>query len=270
MPKTKAKVTTNVEHDSDDMFVTDGDNKPSQAQSRRRKNRLSRLEEYDEDPGRDGSKKYQKLAKMLDTCTTQEAGKTKAFLKEFRKSVTKRETELKTFRQKKEQEFIKGQEKFAAIFKQLSQQLSDGGAGALRKEDHPLFQQARTNMEDHQSLMEQFKLVEEQLNSNKLELPVVRWKKDEQEIKELLACSSRYGEALVGTALAPGSAAVVDRLDASEEDRFAKELFKDCQKTLVDGETWGYVAADQLKHFSAIARMVPPENEVHNEYGRTD
>ncbi|KAI1825722.1 hypothetical protein F4861DRAFT_500447 [Xylaria intraflava] len=261
MPKPRAKLADSGDHDSDGTFGTDRDIRPIQAQSRRKKSRLARLEEYDEDPGRDGSKKYQRLAKMLETCTTKEAGKTKSFLREFCKNVTKREAELKAFKQKKDLEFVKGQEKFDVIFKQLSQRRADGELGALRKEDHPLFQQARTNMEDHQSLMEQFKLVEEQLNANKLELPVARWKKDEQEIKELLSCGGRYGESLVGNALAPGSVVVVRQTEASEEDKFARELFKGCQKAL-DGETWGDVAEDQLKQFSAIARMVPVENEL--------
>ncbi|KAI1431738.1 hypothetical protein GGR50DRAFT_677918 [Xylaria sp. CBS 124048] len=259
MPRAKAKMADIVDQESDNPFVTDNDPKPNRKQPRRKKNRLSRLEEYDEDPGRDGSKKYQRLAKMLESCTTQETGKTKAFLREFRKNVTKQETELKAFRKKKELEFTKSQEKIDAILKEVSQELDGGQLGALRKEDHPLFQQARTNTEDYRSLIERFELMEEQLKGNKLDVPVARWKQDKQEIKELLVCGGRYGETMVGSALAPGSAGV-GQLDASEENRFARELFRDCQETL-DGETWGDVAESQLKQFSFMAKTMSPENE---------
>ncbi|KAI1150454.1 hypothetical protein F4825DRAFT_13458 [Nemania diffusa] len=210
-------------------------------------------------------RKYQRLANMLESCTTKEAGKSKAFLREFRKDVKKKDAELNIFREKKEQEFTKGQEKIATIFKQLSQQFPDGRDGrfsTLRKEDHPLFNLARVTKEDHQSLLKQFKLVEEQLDADKLELPMAQWKQDKQDIREFLGHSGRYGEALVGSLLAPESPAspVFDQANASEEGQFAKELFKDSRE-LMGGETWGQVAEDQLKHFSAIARMVQLEEE---------
>ncbi|KAI3327872.1 hypothetical protein HD806DRAFT_484238 [Xylariaceae sp. AK1471] len=250
--------------ESDGLLVKDGVNRPNQTQSRSKKRRLARLEEYDEDTGRAGSRGFQRWAKVFETCTSGEAARSKAFLKEFSKEVKKKEVELKTFRQMKEQEFTKGQEKFATVFKQLystatsTQQLPDGQnqrLGALRKEDHPLFKQAQTNTGGHLLLMTQFKLVEEQLNANKLELPVDRWKQDKRDIKELLACSGSYGEALVESVLAPKSAPcpVIDQPGTSENEQIAKELFKDSRKVL-DEETWGHVAEEQVKKFSAIAQ----------------
>lgn len=43
---------------------------------------------------------------MLESCTTKEAGKSKAFLREFRKDVKKKDAELNIFREKKEQELL--------------------------------------------------------------------------------------------------------------------------------------------------------------------
>jgi hypothetical protein len=118
-------------------------------------------------------------------------------------------------------------------------------------------------MRDHESLMTQFRHVEEQLNSNELELPLDRWNQDKRDIKALLACSGTYGEALVESVLAPKSAPcpVIDPPVTNENAQIAKELFRDSQKVL-DGETWGHVAEEQVKKFSAIAQSVPVEEEV--------
>lgn len=108
--------------------------------------------------------------------------------------------------------------------------------------------------------MKQFKLVEEQLKTNKLELPAAKWKQDYQEIREFLTSSGVYGETLIGSVLVPESAAnpVLNQPNTGEKDQFVKELFKDNQKVL-HGETWGQVAEEQLNHFSAMARMVQQE-----------
>ncbi|KAI0453213.1 hypothetical protein F5B21DRAFT_505605 [Xylaria acuta] len=252
MPRTRVKATDNVDGDESDSLFVGG--------SRSKKSKLSRLEEYDEDPGRAGSQNYQRLANMLENRTMKEASKSKIHLKKFRSEVKKRAMELKTYRQTQAQELAKGQEKSVAVFKKLSQQLPDGRAGQLgllRKEDHPLFKQARVNTESYQSLLKQFKLVEEQLKTNQLELPTAKWKQDNQDIRELLTCSGRYGETLIGSVLVPESAAnpVTDQPNTGETDQVVKGLFKGSQDVL-DGETWGQVAEDQLKHFSAMARTV--------------
>ncbi|KAI0860305.1 hypothetical protein F4860DRAFT_226345 [Xylaria cubensis] len=257
MPRAKAKVADNVDGDeSDGLFVR---------RPRSKKNKLSRLEEYDEDPGRAGSQKYQKLANILENHTTKEARNSKAYIKEFRSMVKEKGMELKAYRQKQKQELAEGQEKSPAVVKELSQQLSNGQAGQLgllRKEDHPLFKQAQVNTEVYQSLVKQFDLLEEQLKNDKLELPVAKWKQDNEKIREFLTCSGKYGETLIGNVLVPESAAnpAVDQRSTGEGDEFVKYLFKDCQDVL-DGETWGQVAEEQLKHFSAMARTVQPERK---------
>ncbi|KAI0406310.1 hypothetical protein F4802DRAFT_110409 [Xylaria palmicola] len=194
---------------------------------------------------------------MLENCTVREAEKSKAYLREFRREMEKHDEELKVFRQKKGEEFAKNQEKSAATFKKLSCELPDGKGGRLvvqRQQDHPLFKQAEAIMEDHQSLLKQFQLVEEQLDAKKLDLPVSRWEQDNREIRELLAYSGKYGEDLVGSVLAPERVATpFDPSCTDETQRVLKELFKDSQGAL-DGETWGQVAEEQLKQFSIVAR----------------
>lgn len=149
------------------------------------------------------------------------------------------------------------------MMNQLSQRLSDGKhgrLGALRKEDHPLFQKYQAQRNDINSLLKQLETIEEHLQSDKLELPVATWKQDKQDIKELLAYGGKYGEALLGDALAPELVASpdIDQPGAGEKHQLVKELFKDGRKVL-DEETWGHVAEDQLKQLSAIARSLPLE-----------
>ncbi|KAI1117549.1 hypothetical protein F5Y14DRAFT_353455 [Nemania sp. NC0429] len=251
MPRARAKVTNDVDEESNNLFVTG---------PRGKKSKLSRLEEYDEDPGRAGSQKYQKLANMLEMCATKETDKSKAYLRQFRKDVETGDMELKRLRQQKEHEFVEGRDKIAAVFKQLSHHFCgnrDERPSTFRKEDHPLFKQAQANIDDHHSLLKQFKLVEEQLSANRLELPMARWQQDKREMTEILDCSGKYGETLVGSILAPEPAASpkMSQQNLDEDEQFVKELFKDNGATL-DGETWGRVAEDQLKQFSVIARTV--------------
>ncbi|KAI1428850.1 hypothetical protein F5Y12DRAFT_710797 [Xylaria sp. FL1777] len=232
------------------------------ANSRSKKNRLSRLEEYDEDPGRAGSQQYQVLANALKKV----ADKSEAFLEEFENDVKRKDVELKAFCRKKEQEFTKDQEKFSTVMNQLSQQLPDsehGRLGSLRKEDHPLFQKAQAQRDDVNSLLTQLETMEERLKSDKLELPMAVWKQDKHDVKELLEHGGRYGEALLGGALAPELAISleIDQPGASAKDQLVKELFKDGRKVL-DEETWGHLAEGQLKQLSAIARRLPVEEEA--------
>ncbi|KAI0542167.1 hypothetical protein GGR58DRAFT_527229 [Xylaria digitata] len=256
MPRTRAQVIDRVDDETDGLFVT---------KSRGKKSRLSRLEEYDEDPGRAGSQKYRKLASMLETCTTKEDSKSKAFLKEFRKNTKQRGVELKAFWQEKEQEFTDNQETLDTRVNQLSQQLSaqrNGQPGRLCKEDHPLFRTAQAQRDNINSLLKQLDPIEEQL-TQKLELPVTRWKQDKGEMKEILHYGSRYGEVLLGAALAPelADSPEIDQSTGCEQDQFAKEFFfSDCRK-LLDGETWGHVAENQVKQISAIVRALPIDEE---------
>jgi hypothetical protein len=151
------------------------------------------------------------------------------------------------------------------VLKRLLQQFPekrDERPSALRKEDHPLFRLYQANREDHRQLLEQFELVEGQLDANKLELPITRWRQDKEEITQVLGCGRKYGETLVGSVLAPRSTMPpsLDRLGKDEPDRVIRGLFKGSRE-LLDGETWGQVAEDQLKQFSALARTVQSGKE---------
>ncbi|KAI0416407.1 hypothetical protein F5X98DRAFT_387997 [Xylaria grammica] len=257
MPGVRSKVTGNVDGGSS-LFITG---------PRSKKSKLSRLEEYDEDPGRAGSQKYRKLADMLEACTTKEESKSRTFLKQFRQDVNHRSMELRTFWQEKDQEFSRGQAALSTQVNQLSRLSArrDGQPGALRKEDHPLFQKSDAHTEDINSLLKQLEPVEAQGN-RVLELPTARWMQDKHEMKEVLVCGGKYGQVLLGGALAPELAAnaEIDQPNAGEHGKFAKELFRDGRKFL-DDETWGHVAEDQLMQMSAIVNMLPLDAQVSQQ-----
>ncbi|KAI1354327.1 hypothetical protein F5Y01DRAFT_311891 [Xylaria sp. FL0043] len=252
MPKARTKAANHVDGESGGQSVV----KPCS-----KKSRLSRMGEYDEDPGRAGSLKYQRLANILKKVED----KSEVFLDNFRNDVERESVQLKAFRLEKEEAFAKDQEKHRAMMSQLSHQLPNRNherLGALRKEDHPLFQKAQAQRDDFNSLLKQLEIMEQRLNSDKLQLPLATWKQDKQDMKELLAYGGRYGEILLGGALAPELAASpeIDLPGTSEKDQLVKEFFKEGRKVL-DGETWGHVAEDQLKQLSAIARALPLEEE---------
>ncbi|KAI0513165.1 hypothetical protein F5B22DRAFT_276376 [Xylaria bambusicola] len=232
------------------------------ARTRGKKNKLHHLEEYDEDPGRAGSEKYQILAKAIDV----QAAKSKDFLRDFRKEVERKGLELKAFCQDKEKELTEDQGKIGGVIKQISQQLIDGKHGrldALRKEDHPLFQRRRAQREEVSSFLKGLETMEEtQLESEKLALPVSTWEQDEINFKEVLAYGSSYGEVLLGNALAPYSmgSTEIDQLGSSEKEQLVKDLFKGVRRNS-DQETWGEVAEDSLRQVTAIARTIPLEEE---------
>ncbi|KAK5629326.1 hypothetical protein RRF57_005041 [Xylaria bambusicola] len=231
------------------------------ARTRTKKSKLHHLEEYDEDPGRAGSEKYQILAKAIDA----QAAKSKDFLRDFCNDVESKGLELKAFCQSKEMEFAEDQGKLGVVMKQLSQQLSNGKhgrLGALRKEDHPLFQKCQAQREEVSSFLKRLKAMEAELETEKLALPVATWEQDKHNFKEVLAYGSRYGEALLGSALAPHlmESTEIDELGSSEKEQLVKNLFKGGRR-ISDQETWGQVAEDSLKQLSAIARTITLEEE---------
>ncbi|KAJ3569446.1 hypothetical protein NPX13_g6084 [Xylaria arbuscula] len=236
------------------------DSKPA-SKPRSKKSKLNHFEEYDEDPGRAGSEKYQVLANAIKA----HASKSKAFLQRFQGDVEAKGQELEAFRREKAKEFLESQGVFGEMLNRVSQQLSsrgNGHSGVLRKEDHPLFHEAQAQREDVKSMLKQLKTNEAQLQSDKLALPVATWEQDKKDINKVLEYGNRYAEALLGDALAPESMGSMEigQLGSSEEERLVKELFEDGNEVLPQ-ETWGHVADDQLKRLSAIARSIPLEED---------
>lgn len=130
-----------------------------------------------------------------------------------------------------------------------------------------MFKDAHDVISGSHSLLKQFKEAEERLKDYKVDLPSAKWKQDKQDIKDLLACGREEGERLVEKQLAPSAypSPQPDRYKATEKDNLVSELFKESRK-VADGETWGAVAADQIKKFTSIAKSVAPTVAPKDEY----
>ncbi|KAI0205518.1 hypothetical protein F4808DRAFT_236734 [Astrocystis sublimbata] len=247
MPRAKSKATNNADNGKSNSFV---------GQPRSKKSRLSRVEEYDEDPGRDGSQMYHKLAEVYKKCATNEEGKSKSYLKEFKRHVNDASAELKAYARQREQEItLDHKESIMEVLKASRPLIYGQGGQPLCKENHRLFKAARENTEFYQSLLKHLECVEEQVRSEKPDIPVAKWKQDKEDIKEVFTYTGEYGETLIGGLLVPESAVslAIDQSNATEKDRHVKDMFKESQE-VINNDTWGQVAEEQLKQFSIMAK----------------
>ncbi|KAI1816401.1 hypothetical protein GGS20DRAFT_538096 [Poronia punctata] len=226
---------------------------PEKLQPHKKKRRLARLEEYEEDVGRARSRDFQKWAKVFENFGEVEAKRSAAFLNNFRADVKKREAEFKTYRHNEEKQFVEGANKLAVIFKEVFDD-KDRQSRPVRQEEHILYKQMRSITADYQSLMKQYNSVEEQLSANKLQLPEVNFEQDRLDFKELLVRSVSHGVALVERILAPKlrPSTIFEQPTTNKLDEVAKKLFDGSQEVF-GGETWGHIAETQVKYFTAMA-----------------
>ncbi|KAI0850203.1 hypothetical protein F5Y00DRAFT_268650 [Daldinia vernicosa] len=225
--------------------------------------RLSRLEEYNEDEGRESSRNFQRWAEIFEGNTKGEVTKSKAFIKNFGAKVKKQTDKVREYIQEQEKQLAQTNGKLVETFGQLYSNTvlsheSHGEARNPTKEGHILFQDARSIISGSYALLRKFKETDEQLKSYKLELPTAKWKQDKQDMKDLLSCGREYGEKLVEDKLRPEAHILgqPDRYKDNEKESMASDLFKESRMAL-DGDTWGTVAAEQVKKFTAIAKSVP-------------
>ncbi|CAJ2511084.1 Uu.00g067090.m01.CDS01 [Anthostomella pinea] len=266
---TKRKADFDLNSDgSDGLFVKDSTPKDSTAKGKKpasnsKKRRLSRLEEYDEDKGRDGSRGFQKWAKIFNDTTATEVKASKAFLKDYKAKVKKHGEQMRDFIQQQEQTLTEVRERNAAIFDKLySAAVPHAGAGSTDKEGHVLFAEAQSVFSKSSTLVRQFKKTDERLEKDQLELPVDQWKQDKKILAEVLALGRKQGEELIEGVLAPDAYPTPkqDEKRMSEAEQMACEMFNGSRKAL-EGSNWGTAAAVQVKLYKALAMTVSPSKE---------
>ncbi|KAI1655765.1 hypothetical protein F4813DRAFT_391340 [Daldinia decipiens] len=225
--------------------------------------RLSRLEEYDGDEGREGSRNFQRWAEIFEGNTQGEVTKSKTFIKNFGMKVKKQTDKVREYIQEQEKQLAQSNDKFVETFGKLYSEtlLSYGPNGKARnttKENHILFQDAQSVISGSYTLLRKFKETDEQLKNYKFEFPTAKWKQDKQDMKDLLSCGREYGEKLAEDKLIPEAhiSHQLDRYKGNERESMASDLFKESRMAL-DEDTWGTVAAEQVKKFTAIAKSVP-------------
>ncbi|KAI0900494.1 hypothetical protein F4806DRAFT_491383 [Annulohypoxylon nitens] len=241
----------------DSLFTEDNNSKRSKYGDAAKK--LSRLDEYDKDEGRESSRNFQQWAEIFESNTKGEAIKSKTFMKNFGERVRKQKDRVRLYMQEQEKVFTEGKGQVKEVFeKLLSAGVISPGTSSMKKETHVLFQEARSAISGGHTLLKQFREADEMLKNHKLDLPMEKWKQDGRDLKELLACGREHGEKLIESKLAPNSypSPSPDKYKATEKDNMISELFKDSSKAN-DGDNWGTVATDQMEKFSAIAKTIP-------------
>ncbi|KAI2473427.1 hypothetical protein F4781DRAFT_427441 [Annulohypoxylon bovei var. microspora] len=258
----------------DDLFAQDNNAKRNKLEDTNKK--LSRLDEYDKDEGREGSRNFQHWAEIFESNTKSEVMKSKTFMKNFGVKVKKQKDRVQEYMQEQETKLAGSDDRFVEIFEKLYSETPttpsipdklDGEAPSAGKEDHFLFKDAQSVISGGYSLLKQFKETEEQLKNYKLDLPTTKWKQDGRDMKELLACGREYGEKLIEEKLVPKAypSPHPDRYKVDEKDNIISELFNDSRKA-ANEDNWGTIAADQVKKLTAIAKTIPfktPERTAH-------
>ncbi|KAI8963348.1 hypothetical protein F5Y11DRAFT_319514 [Daldinia sp. FL1419] len=258
----KRKADPELLSDEPDIFAKEGNAKKKKNNT---KKLLSRLEEYNEDEGREGSRTFQRWAEIFESNTKGEVMRSKTFTKEFGTKVKKQTDKVREYIQEQEHQLAQNNDKFMGTFEELYSTTvpshgPDGEAHTTSKESHILFQDAHAIISESYALLDKFRETDKQLKNYKFELPGAKWKQDKQDMKDLLACGREYGEKLVEERLSPEAHVTQQfvRYKGNEKENVASELFKESRKGS-ERDTWGAVAAAQVKGYTAIAKSVPFE-----------
>ncbi|KAI1388294.1 uncharacterized protein F4822DRAFT_402415 [Hypoxylon trugodes] len=260
------KRKADLRDEPDNLLLKNNDAKRSKARKR-----LSRLEEYDEDEGRESSRNFQRWAEIFESNTKGEVAKSKAFVKNFEAKVNKQKDKMRDYIQEQEKKLIGGKDQFAGVFERLCSAAvpffstpkasGDKGRGA-GKENHVLFNDAQSIISGGYALLNQFREADERLKKHKIEFPTAKWKQDTQDMKELLACGRKHGVKLVEEKLDPKAypSPEPDTYKAGEKDDLVSELFKNSRKISLD-DNWGDVAAEQMRKITDLIKTVPVKSE---------
>ncbi|KAI1765849.1 hypothetical protein GGR53DRAFT_529273 [Hypoxylon sp. FL1150] len=270
---TKRKADIEPADSSEDLVVKES--KAKRMKTKSKSKRLSRLEEYAEDEGRESSRNFQRWAEIFETNTKGEVAKSKTFMKNFGIKVKKQTDRMKTYMHEQETKLTEAKDQGTVVFKKLYSDAAllpgvsnepKGKTGNVGKEGHVLFKEAEDVISGGFSLLKQFREADKQLENHKLKLPTAQWKKDRKDIKELLAFGREYGEKLVENELAPNiyPPPQPDKYSANGNEKKAAELFKNRKAS--HKSTWGIVAADQVKKLTALVKTIPPK-EPERVYG---
>ncbi|RYP51752.1 hypothetical protein DL768_002975 [Monosporascus sp. mg162] len=242
-----------------------GDIQPSSRNARKKDQRASAMEEYNPDPGRDGSKDFQRWATKFEKNCQKQTEQSKAVLKGFQEKV--REHANQVHQQQKQQ---RNQLNICAGALQApaSSNKTQEGPQISGKDDHVLFQDAQYLISQSRTMLRDFKETDARLENYELELPMARWKQDKRQIQELLASGRQRAEEIIEGLLIPNNypAAKADKHRAT--DVYELEFFEEGHKAL-KGENWGIVAAEQATQLTAIVKKLLPGFSVNAVKGES-
>ncbi|ORY64433.1 uncharacterized protein BCR38DRAFT_435092 [Pseudomassariella vexata] len=270
---TKRKADTEPDSPSDvpnDVFVDDEPRRATHAPNRARGKSLSRLAKDDDDGGYEGALDFEGWTKWLEKLSKSERRQSKNQLDNFQNKVDKQANQVRALLDTRESRMKQhnqdlagafGETYSAAIQPAASPHLPYQQLKGIGRERSELFHAAQAIIGDSHALLKLYKDTDEGLKSRQLETPATVWKKDKDDLKEVLACGREIGENLVERHLAPRTHSQPDPNLSKESEHFktALELFKDSRNAL-EGESWGTVAAEQVKRLKNLAITIPSKH----------
>lgn len=132
---------------------------------------------------------------------------------------------------------------------------------ATRREDSTIFRDVQTLLTGSRSLLKSYNDLDEDLKSHRLDLPTSTWEKDEQDVKELLACGVEHAEKIAFKDLEPNESRLPQRNEPTTRphEEAAGRLFEKSLQAL-DGECWGVVVSKHLQQFKNMVDTALPND----------
>ncbi|KAH8204034.1 hypothetical protein TruAng_001845 [Truncatella angustata] len=236
---------------------------PRRPTKRTRGTSLSRLDDSDDDAGRDGNRGFQTWAKWLDDIKREEAAGTKKWTKAFEQKADKQDKQLRSLLQTHENDQEEQQQMLTSIFGKVyatASQLSSTGNSIREPADDglSLVKEARDLIADSRMVVKCYTDLNESLKTHNIELPAATLKKDKQDIKELLACGREHGETIANGHLAPHTYSPPNLENGHDaHDHTAADMFQESRRTIQDSV--GSVVDEQLQGFRRLVTTMSPE-----------
>ncbi|KAI0124946.1 hypothetical protein BJ170DRAFT_685820 [Xylariales sp. AK1849] len=277
---TKRKTSADAEQPSDASTGQSVRSEPKHPARHSRGKRLSRLEKYDEEEGRDRGRDVQQWGDWLQRINREEATKSKAELKSFVQKLDSQHQQMSAFIEKQDETLNQRNHQSKAVFEKVYSKVVPPASvvtsaskkpKGTSKEEFVLFQQAQDIIRSSRSLLHWYKETDDNLKTHQLDLPTATWKKDKQDIKEILICGREHGEKIIEGNLAPDNYSPPEgsKSKANGHEQAAIGLFDESRKTVGGDDCWGSVANEQIKKLKGLADTLAPKRESMLSAGKS-
>ncbi|RYP29790.1 hypothetical protein DL767_006531 [Monosporascus sp. MG133] len=268
---TKRKLSDLQDDPDRENSVFAGDIQPKSRYARKKNQGASAMEEYNPDPGRDGSKDFQKWATKFEKNCQKQTEQSKAVLKGFQEKVRDHANQVHQQQKQQRNKLIQECDTFLADFRNICSGALQAPAPSNKtqkgpqisgKDDHVLFRDGQYLISQSRTMLRDFKETDDRLENYKLEVPMARWKQDKRQMQELLASGRQRAEEIIEGLLIPNNypAAKADKHGATDVHEL--KLFEEGHKAL-KGENWGIVAAEQATQLTSIVKKLLPGFSVN-------
>ncbi|KAI1855323.1 hypothetical protein JX266_000188 [Neoarthrinium moseri] len=225
--------------------------------------------------GPDNSKRlyhrdFEDWARQMAKINRFEAAQSKEIVKKFSQKAEKHKKQLEEYLKDQEEALKKHHQRFLAAYKKVYSSVASvpptrNSASKQAKHDVPedadLLRQAQGIVAGCRLLIQSYKDTDEDLKTQKIELPTATWSKDKQDIKELLNCGREHGERIIEGLLAPHTYSASEGHEKlGGHEQAAAELFAESRKKIGE-DCWGSVAFEQIEGFKGLTETMAPRRE---------